>query len=109
MSKMKLNKIKKRISELTLLISKYNNEYGWAAGDRLLIKFSDYLVSQFPLSQIFRIYGDDFVIVNTQHIEIDMEQFKTLDILEKHGLYVTHKHLDLGVKAIVDIEEFEKM
>lgn len=89
--------------------SKYNNHYGWAEGDKLLIKFADYLVSKFPSSQIFRIYGDDFVIINKEHVDIDMEQFKNLEMLLEDNIYITHSHSDLRVKSIVDLEEFEKM
>ncbi|MFP4155186.1 MAG: HD domain-containing phosphohydrolase [Halothiobacillaceae bacterium] len=44
--------------------ARFNEEQGWAAGDTLLKGFAAYLQECCPDSQVFRIMGDDFVILN---------------------------------------------
>ena len=85
----------------------YNNKHGWTKGDELLCKFADYLTNLFPSTQIFRIYGDDFVLINREHTEIEMQQFKNLDILLEHNITITHRHTDLSVNDIDDLEELQ--
>lgn len=40
-----------------------NDTLGHAAGDRLLIKFADILRTEFPKEHLFRISGDEFVVI----------------------------------------------
>ena len=86
----------------------YNNKYGWAKGDELLNKFADYLIYKYPSTQIFRIYGDDFVLVNREHMDLDIKQFESLNILLEHNITITHHHTDLRVDDIIDLEELEQ-
>ena len=72
----------------------YNNNSGWTAGDRLLTSFTEYLTKKFPEALIFRIYGDDFVLVNREHIDIDLRQFEDLEILTEHNITITNRHID---------------
>ena len=38
---------------------------------------------------------------------MDEKQFKELEILSKNNLTISHKHNDLGIEDITDLEEFE--
>jgi len=87
--------------------SKYNNKYGWSKGDDLLSKFADYLIKKFPSTQIFRIYGDDFVLISKKHLNIDIQQFEDLDTLREHHITVTYHHTDLRINNITDLEELQ--
>ena len=75
--------------------SKYNTKYGWAKGDYLLNKFSKYLTEHYPESNLFRIYGDDFVLLNKEHVVIDMKQFNNIEILDENNISITHRYIDL--------------
>lgn len=46
----------------------YNNKFGWNAGNELLILFAEYLRENYPDAMIFRIHGDDFIIISEKPI-----------------------------------------
>lgn len=88
--------------------SSYNKEHGWSEGDMILQNFSDYLKSQFPNMQIFRIFGDDFVLLNNEHIEINIDEINALSMLKTNNLYCQHKHFDLqepNLNSYKDLQE----
>jgi putative nucleotidyltransferase with HDIG domain len=49
--------------------SKYNKKYGWNKGDQFLIDFSNYLLSLDDENLVFRVEGDDFMIISTKKID----------------------------------------
>jgi len=51
--------------------SLFNKEHGWKEGDRLLSEFSKILCDNFVDSIVFRVFGDDFVVLNRQKQDID--------------------------------------
>ncbi len=59
--------------------SKYNNEFGWSKGDEFLIKFASLLDSLYLGVIVFRIEGDDFMILSENKItsiENDLKESK---------------------------------
>ncbi len=56
--------------------TRFNHEQGWESGNRLLIMMAETLEQTFPDAMIFRIYGDDFLILSAEHTDIDMEAFR---------------------------------
>jgi len=87
--------------------SNYNTKYGWSEGDKLLNDFSKYLIDNFKSTQIFRIYGDDFVLIDKEHLYVDMKQFDTLDILTEHGITISNRHIDLREEDILSIDDLQ--
>ncbi|NPA59079.1 MAG: diguanylate cyclase, partial [Epsilonproteobacteria bacterium] len=87
----------------------YNNKYGWTKGDMLLSQIANHLNTNFPTTLIFRIYGDDFVLISKEKIDIDMEQFKKINILNKHKITLTSKYIDLRKINIDDIKDLERL
>lgn len=73
----------------------YNKEHGWNEGDSILSNFATYLQSEFINSKIFRIFGDDFVILNNSYQEIDVDKINEIDILKTNNLFCEYKYLDL--------------
>lgn len=73
----------------------YNQKYGWSEGDILLRSFADYLVSEFPDYQIFRVFGDNFALINKTHTLIDIDRINRIELLKKNDLYCGHIHFDL--------------
>jgi putative nucleotidyltransferase with HDIG domain len=49
---------------MTKNFSKYNKENGWDAGDTILHKIASYLKENCLSTMVFRIFGDDFVVLD---------------------------------------------
>jgi len=84
-----------------------NDELGHLYGDKLIVKFSELLEKYFESSSLFRISGDEFVIVQP---EVDHQSFKHLmtgliaEVSENHNLasigYIWRESLtDLKVRV----------
>jgi putative nucleotidyltransferase with HDIG domain len=54
-------------------LSHYNNKFGWMAGDKILKMFANYLRDNYPDALIFRIHGDDFIIIYEEPISDSLE------------------------------------
>jgi putative nucleotidyltransferase with HDIG domain len=58
-----------------------NQSHGWEAGNQALISLAELFERVFHNAMIFRIYGDDFVILSENHIDVDIgkleSQYKT--------------------------------
>ncbi|QSZ43008.1 response regulator [Sulfurimonas aquatica] len=81
----------RKFSDLSVLFmhkfANYNETYGWHKGDKLLQAFSDFLKTKFPDKLIFRVHGDDFVVVSDSSCEINIEEFLKAEFF--HGTDVT--------------------
>jgi len=86
----------------------FNQAHGWSEGDQLLSDFSLYLESEFSDFQIFRIFGDDFALLNTVHHEIDIDKINATALLSNNNLYCEHKHLDLSQEPINSYKDLQK-
>ncbi len=88
----------------------YNKKYGWSKGDIMLSDFASYLSSEFPEFKIFRIFGDDFAILNNKlsEVKIDIDKINNAAILKENGLSCDHKHIDLKEININSYEEISK-
>jgi len=76
--------------------TKFNNTHGWEEGDVILIKLSNCLLDMFSKSMVFRIYGDDFVILNSVHITIDKEEIENkFKNSSKYPIELNIRHYDI--------------
>ncbi|MEA2111912.1 MAG: HD domain-containing phosphohydrolase [Campylobacterota bacterium] len=89
--------------------SNFNAKHGWSGGDKLLSQFVDYLQDLYPLSMIFRFHGDDFILISKEHLEIDMNQFESLDMFKKEHISISKLHIDLRENKIRDLKELEEL
>jgi GGDEF domain-containing protein len=87
--------------------STYNEKYGWAKGDLFLRRFADGLIERFPQSFVFRIHGDDFVIIAKSHTDIPLEDMKQDEIFKESGITLSYKHVDLRQNKISNLHELE--
>ncbi len=55
--------------------SEYNKKFGWGKGDLFLRDIGEYLISEFKDTLVFRVQGDDFVILSETLLEIDLDSF----------------------------------
>ena len=89
--------------------NQYNKKNGWDDGDKLLQSFAKALNEISKSDFIFRVYGDDFVILNKEHLELR----DSLDDLEKvlvgTGVTMTYKHFDMKIESVFDIKDLEKI
>ena len=83
--------------------STYNKENSWEQGDSLLKEFAAILMTHLDNELVFRVFGDDFVVLSENSIE-DNDVKKVLDTLAiKYRTYsvdlTTHK-----IEKLADIE-----
>ncbi len=58
--------------------SEYNRKLSWEKGNKFLVEFANFLIKSFPKQVIFRVEGDDFLIVskeNLKNIQTDIAKF----------------------------------
>lgn len=89
--------------------SSINDRLGWRAGDELLKNTVELLKSLFKDGLVFRIYGDDFIMLFEQHVEIDTAMTRVSDYLHQHGVDVSFYHVNLAEKNINDVEELHQL
>ena len=84
----------------------YNEQYGWKCGDALLKEIVLRIKVLFRSNYIFRIFGDDFVVLNGLHVEVDNEEIFYKMCAGFDGLKISFEHFDLQSQAIDKWEEF---
>ncbi len=89
--------------------NQYNKKFGWANGDKLLQRFAKRLDSINTTDLVFRIHGDDFVILNTKHYDMQEHLEILEEILHETGVTIAYKHFDLHKDSIKNIDDLEKL
>jgi len=87
----------------------YNNSSGWASGDKILNLFVKYLHKSYPEATIFRVHGDDFVLMTKNQLEIDIETIQSLEFFEGNKIEISYNFIDLETITINHIQELEKV
>lgn len=85
--------------------AQYNEQYGWHAGNDLLKAFATWLQEQCPDAMLFRVMGDDFVMINAPSDWIEER-----DLIQNSPLAGTGVEVDLqrfecnekGLEALLD-------
>jgi putative nucleotidyltransferase with HDIG domain len=76
--------------------SELNRTQGWETGNKVLIQFAELLERVFDTSLNFRIYGDDFVVLSEEGIDIDVEELqRKLEKITGFDLKFRLMHFDL--------------
>ena len=89
--------------------SKYNKNNGWKEGDKLLKNIASMLCEKLPQNLVFRVFGDDFVVVSKEKIEL-LDIQKSLDILmENTKISYRVKSIDLDKVSINKITQIENV
>ncbi len=71
-----------------------NDEIGWAAGNQALASFSRTLIALYPEALVFRVMGDDFVLLAPRPLAIDGKTLKSATALAESVVAVEVRHLD---------------
>ncbi len=108
------NKIEERYNCLYIVFldsfGDYNKKHSWSQGNRLLSQIAHELISYFPNDKIFRIHGDDFVIISDVPLVHEEEVKKLQKLLSEHGesLSCRLKEVELLKNQIFSFEKFEE-
>jgi GGDEF domain-containing protein len=74
--------------------SAVNVTSGWSAGSQALAGFAAALMGRYPDALVFRVMGDDFLLLASRRLEIDGASLKTLSPLEGTQVEVEVRELD---------------
>lgn len=85
----------------------YNERFGWKSGDKVLVEIALRLKVLFKTAFVFRIFGDDFVVLNSLHVKIDEDKILRTLINGFNGIGLHIKHIDFKLSTIEKWENFE--
>lgn len=89
--------------------SHYNKRYTWKEGDKFLSEFSHILYENLPDSLVFRVFGDDFVVMSRDRLDLK-EIIKMLDeLLKSKEIAYKIKHIDLVKTDINQLSQIENI
>jgi putative nucleotidyltransferase with HDIG domain len=75
--------------------SNFNREYGWNKGNELVRAVANQLQMRCPSSLLFRIQGDDFLILSRKHIQFDEKSIRLSFLDPKNILSIQSSYLDI--------------
>lgn len=87
----------------------YNKKHGFTQGDMLLKEFARVLASLNESDYVFRIYGNDFVLLNVEHYKLNGYIAKLENILADSGIVMEHKHYNIDEEKIHCMTDLEKL
>lgn len=90
-------------------LTEYGEKNGWEKMDELLSDFVLYAKQKYPQALIFRVNGDDFILLHNQCLEITDDFLQEMDIINNNDIIkVTRKHIDLNTNSISSLESLQK-
>lgn len=89
--------------------TQYNKENGWSKGDEMLQNVGNTLSDIFKNNLIFRLFGDDFVILSKNKLDIEKELITLTNLLKDSRLTYTFIHIENKEFNINNIEDLEKL
>jgi len=89
--------------------TQYNKKYGWTKGDNFLKEVADCLHLNFKSSLVFRVSGDDFVIISKKHLKIDLKQVECFKMFDKYDIDISKHHINLQEENILDFKALERL
>lgn len=87
--------------------SKFNKTKSWSEGDVLLKKVSHILKDSFSEALIFRVFGDDFVVISEQEQDTSHARVLLDEVMSKNGIHYKFKSIDLREVDIENIKQIE--
>ncbi len=105
------NKESKKYKVLNLILlhnfSTFNSKNGWNKGDEILLDFAEYLQIRYLNKLLFRLHGDDFIILSEEDLKIDSQILKEESILKDTNIIIEIKTIDLTLNNIKDVSELD--
>jgi len=88
-------------------VHQYNRDFGWKLGNKLLKEVTFRLKILFHSPFVFRIFGDDFVVLNALHVAIDEVQTQKKIGIGFDSIGVSIKHFAIKELNVDVWENFE--
>lgn len=85
----------------------YNRNFGWEVGNDTLMEIALRIKALFHSSFVFRVFGDDFVVLNPLHVDMDKEVFYKLTA-GFQSLEVSISHFDMQQDEIKNWKSLER-
>jgi putative nucleotidyltransferase with HDIG domain/diguanylate cyclase (GGDEF)-like protein len=89
--------------------TKYNKKFSWAEGDIVLRSVAQKLETLCNDAFIFRMYGDDFIVLSKDTLDMDMIQKEVDKILFDTEIEMSYKYLKIKESAIENLQDIEKL
>jgi putative nucleotidyltransferase with HDIG domain len=90
-------------------VSAYNRQQGWEKGNLIFQRFAGELQAHFADTLLFRIYGNDFVIISKEHRQINGEELASFASLVGTGITISVHHVDLAIEKKYSIDKLERI
>ncbi|ABV37873.1 Response regulator containing a CheY-like protein receiver domain and an HD-GYP domain-like protein [Shewanella sediminis HAW-EB3] len=87
--------------------TQYNKEQGWEKGNKILIDVTQSLIFSFPEALIFRIHGDDFIVLHKQHYPIEGELGPIDALLCDTGISLDTLHVNIKEDCIGSVDKLD--
>lgn len=85
----------------------YNERFGWSLGDAALKEIALRIKALFRSEFVFRVFGDDFVVLNPLHVEINQEEIVYRLRVGFESIEISFQHFDLEKKTMHKWDELE--
>ncbi len=72
--------------------TQYNQNNGWEEGNILLKTFAKFLKKEFSNSLLIRYHGDDFVLLNKEHQELNVDKILEFELFKNSSIEIKLKH-----------------
>ncbi len=89
--------------------SQYNKKHSWQEGDKLLYNIAKVLEEISGSEYVFRIYGDDFIVLTQDTMPLADKAYKIDEVLEGTNVNFTHRCFDLKNLDIKSLERLEEL
>lgn len=89
--------------------SQFNSENSWNHGDKKLTEIVNKLQSFEENHLVFRLFGDDFVLLLQSKVDSLQRQQLLRDELKNTCLYYSTRYIDLNGSEIIDMDMLEKV
>lgn len=87
----------------------YNDKYGWEHGDKLLADVAKFLKETCQGALIFRVYGDDFLLLSNTSLTIDITPLLSMDSIKNSSITIGLKEYNLNEVVLNNTDDLEKI
>lgn len=84
----------------------YNKKYGWKKGDEFLSLIAQTIESIYPQAIIVRAYSDNFLVLHVKENE-QVDYTKVDHLLSEYGLVMQYQHIELDIHENLTLEILE--
>ncbi len=85
--------------------SRVNKEQGWRGGNQVLAQFAAHLQQRFPETLIFRVMGDDFILLSHQPIALEAGSLDQAAPLAETGVQAEIRQRPLDEAGMALLQE----